>query len=438
VGASKYSQKEKSKVISALNSVGFMISDENRDKYVGTFVSELKKGLKGAKSSLNILPSFIKFTDKLTKDGKIAVLDIGKMDLLKAYFEPRDTGAEVYGVMSAPLPGLGKEISKDEFFKKVIFEVRDVLRTSQKIGVCICYPVEMNEKCDGKLLAWSRKNIKIPELVGLNLGEEFKKYLEDEFDKEYKILVVNDDVATLFAGLSAAVQSEYEDFIGIIHDVGYNIAYLENGKNIAGATAGTQVAVSTQAGAFDKIINSVIDKNVRDYLKHEHPHAFSQMVNTKSFPLYLRALVCELEGSILNPKACKRIRKMDDLDLEQIFSYLACGLKSSSKLSSIVKYASLKDAANLSIIIDLLVQRVARLVAVQICGLLEYKDVGHNPLQPVGIVVEGEFFGVIKDFEQRVKCEVNDYFQDDLRYLKFLHISNAPLMGAGIAASLNL
>ena len=438
-----YSLKNKQKVLSALDALGFLISDADRDKYVNNFISELKDALLGKKASLQVLPSFVKFSSKVSCKDKIAVLEAGKSTFSKGYFNV-DEKCRVYGVMGYPMPGLGKEISLDEFFRKIIFDARDVLRVCDRIGFCFDHAIEVNAKGDGKLLGWSRGEINVPELIERYIGEEFKKFLSEEFEKNYKIILLNDTVSTLIAGLVETNEKEFEDFIGLVHSTGYNLSYIEEGKNIARLVdnkkyLNSQMVLNTQAGSFSKVKESEVDESVKVHFKEIAMGEFSQKVNSECLPVGLRVIVEKLSGKVLDPKVSKRITEMSECDLEQIYSFLRAGLKSSLQLSSLFRHATLEDAASLGVIIDRLFQRAARLVAIQISGILKYKNIGHNPIQPVGIIVNGEFFEIVKDFEIRVRCEIAKYFgNSDPRYIKFLYVPNATLLGAGIAAAINL
>lgn len=436
-----YLQKNKQKVLRALKSLDYLISNEEIAKYVDLFIKEIKNGLKGKESSLNILPSFIEFRGKLTDGERIAVLEAGQSSFLKGNFKVGEEKLEIYGVMGYAMPGLSKEVGAKEFFRQIILNARDVLRNCEKVGFCFRHAIEADPSGDGKLLAWARGDIQVPELVGKLVGQEFKKHLKEEFGRDYKVIFLNDTVATLIAGLAETRDKEFEDFIGLVHSTGFNLAYIEEGKNLSNIKDSkkylkSRMVLNTQAGSFAKIKNSKIDKGVYKLLGETPTGSFSQKVNSKCLLLALKVLIEELSSSILNPGLTKRLNGMDDLDLEQMYSFLKVGLKSSLRISSIFRFATLEDASNLGVIIDQIFQRAARLVAIPLCGILKYKDIGHNPIQPVGVIVEGDFFEIVKDFESRVQCEIRHYFgEEDPRYIKFLQVPNATLLGAGIAAS---
>jgi hexokinase len=257
----RYLRKQKQKVLEALSKLDLEISDKDFGKYVDSFIKDLKDGLAGKSSSLKILPSFIKFPNQIPNQERIAVLAAGKVTLSKGNFQVSGEKSKVYGVMGYPMPGLGKELTIEGYFHQIINDARDVLRNCNKIGFCFRHAIEVNSKWDARLLEWSRAGVNVHGLEGRYIGEEFKKCLREEFDKDYKILLLNDTVATLIAGLSEACEKEFEDFIGLVHSSGYNLSYIENGKNITSLVKDkkylkTQMVLNTQAGSFSKIKDS--------------------------------------------------------------------------------------------------------------------------------------------------------------------------------------
>ncbi|MDD3648122.1 MAG: hypothetical protein PHS44_06530 [Candidatus Dojkabacteria bacterium] len=438
-----FTSKEKQSVLAFLRNSGLSITDADRDKYINLIVDELKRALVDKPSSLKIYPSYVKFVDKVTQRDKFAVLQLGQVNMTKAYFDSSGDKLDVYGEMSFPMPGLGKEIGADEFFRVIINNARDVLRKNHKVGISFSHALESNENGDGKLISWARGKVKCSEMEGKFIGEEFKKHLEKEFDEEYEFFIVNNATATLIAGLVESDEKEFEDFIGIIHADGYNISYIEDDGNLTlnskKKTSGRMV-VNTLAGSFDKIRYSPSDAEAVKLLAGVQVGKFSHLVNSMCLPLIIRAALYETAKSkIISQNLADALAEMSDLDLEQIMLFLYKGLKSQSNLTSLIKVADLSDMAKMSIVLDEIIQRAAKLVAIQLTGILKYKDIGHSPIQPVGIVVSGNFYEIVRDFEYRVRCEIAKALgESDPRYLKFLYMPNASLLGAGIAAATNL
>ncbi len=435
-----FTNLQKQKIINEISKLG--IDDINVKNLVKKFISEIKAGISGKKASLELHPSFIKYTGKITNQAKCAILQFGQVNLAKGYYESDGEKTEVYGIMKYPMPGLHKSMSISEFFKKVIFYARDVLRGTNEIGLCMKHPIKPRIDGDATLINWARNAVCVPDLVGKHIAEEFNKYLEIEFGRRKKIVVLNDTVATLISGVAKTCEKEYEDFIGVIHSDGFNISYIEEVSKLKkiikeGNLKKGNVVMDIEAGSFDKIKETKIDMGVMEKLDKVKVGAFSRKVNTKCFILALKYIVQEVSEDIISSDVKDKFVKNDDVDIEEVYSFFSGGLRSNSIIGQMFKKATLIEAGNLGLIIDKLIERIAKLVSVQICGLLEYKDIGHNPLQPVGVVVDGEIFEVVREFEYRVRCEISKYFGiKDPRYVKFLYIPNATLIGAGIAATI--
>lgn len=436
-----YTSKQKKAVLSSLDKLGFVISRERRKKIVKAFIKDLKASLQQKKSSLQVKPSFFYFSDALVPTEDVAVLEFGKTELVKSIFTYNDNKVSIHERMSYPMPGLYKELSVERFFKDVIKEVRDILRTMDRVGISVRHPVLSQPEGEAILLEWARGGVQAPLLVGQPIAGEFREVLEYEFEKDYEVYTLNDTVATLLSGLSLTLDREFEDFIGIVHGQGYNLAYIENVKNIKGVdfdkNKGKEVVVDIEAGAFDFNLDSKVDAKVEKKLKNLPMGNFSRKINSTALPVILKTLISTIPRSVIDEDVKKNFEDEENIDLEQMKIFLKKGLKADSKISALLRNANFEQASNLAVIVESVIQRAAVLVAIQICGILEYKDIGHNPLQPVGILIDGEFSEIVCDLSERVRCQILDYFEaDDQRFVKIINIPQSSLIGTGIAASL--
>lgn len=89
------------------------------------------------------------------------------------------------------------------------------------IGYCFSYTAESLLNGDAKLISWT-KGVDIKEMLGKQVGETLLKYLNENNSSKFTgIKVINDTVASLFAGLSDA---NYDAYIGLIVGTGTNMA----------------------------------------------------------------------------------------------------------------------------------------------------------------------------------------------------------------------
>ena len=90
-------------------------------------------------------------------------------------------------------------------------------------------------------------------------------------------------------------------------------------------------------------------------------------------------------------------------------------------------------------IINGIIQRAAKLTAVDLSAAVLQSGQGQNPLSPVLITVDGTTFFKLKGFQ----CRVDDYMRRHLTqrrglYYRIVHAKDATLLGTAIAGLTNL
>src|SRR5690554_3117840 len=81
------------------------------------FLKDMTQGLKGEDSSLDMLPTYIGLEDDIKSNERVIVIDAGGTNFRVAtvYFND-DKQAVVEDFNNYPMPGIGQEIGRDEFF----------------------------------------------------------------------------------------------------------------------------------------------------------------------------------------------------------------------------------------------------------------------------------------------------------------------------------
>ena len=174
-------------------------SDIDMDNLVELFHSEMLKGLKGEKSSLRMIPTYIEAENEFLKDTPVVAIDAGGTNFRAALVKFTSQGKlETDQVVSGSMPGLDREVSKKEFFDVMAGHIRQMAEKAERIGFCFSYPTEIFPDKDGRLLQFC-KEVQAPEVIGQIIG---KSLLEALGSPEKKIVLLNDTVATLLAGKS--------------------------------------------------------------------------------------------------------------------------------------------------------------------------------------------------------------------------------------------
>ena len=110
-------------------------------KIVAAFLDEMEKGLTGQTSSLAMIPTFIPVPDKAPKNEKIIVLDAGGTNFRTALVRfDGDSVPHIESFVNNPMPGIAKELGKDDFFNLIVDYIKPVLNESSRLGFCFSYP----------------------------------------------------------------------------------------------------------------------------------------------------------------------------------------------------------------------------------------------------------------------------------------------------------
>ena len=97
-----------------------------------------------------------------------------------------------------------------------------------------------------------------------------------------------------------------------------------------------------------------------------------------------------------------------------------------------------RDTETLGLLINKLVERAAKLTAINLSSAVLKCGKGQDPSRPICIVAEGTTFYKLADLKARVKAYLNRYLvEQKKRYYEIISVDNATLIGAAIAGLTN-
>ncbi|OAV65430.1 Hexokinase [Bacteroidales bacterium Barb6XT] len=185
---------------------------------------KVENGLKKENTEIQCIPTFINPKTSGIK-GKSLVLDLGGTNYRVATVDFNESNPSIH-----PKNGWKKDLSimktpgftQEQLFKEQGDPIGETKRDSaMPIGYCFSYPAESLPNGDAKLLRWT-KGVDIKEMVGEPIGKPFLDYLNEKNDIKFtNVKVINDTVASLFAGLT---DTNYDAYIGLIVGTGTNMA----------------------------------------------------------------------------------------------------------------------------------------------------------------------------------------------------------------------
>jgi len=432
--------KIKERVTNFLEKYGIFFQDIDLQKQVDLFLDEMVKGLEEKGSSLKMFPTFIQFCNKITANKPVMVLDAGGTNFRSALITFNDNDEPVIrNFKQSLMPGSKNEVSKDEFFRIIIENIKDVIDKSDNIGFVFSYPTEIYPNQDGRLTKFS-KEIKAKEVEGELIGENLKAAIRKSgFKAEKKVVILNDTVASLLSGISAFRKRTFESFIGFILGTGSNACYIEKNANIKNKFSSQfekndYQIINIESGNFSKGQRGEIDLSFDN--KTINPGMFSY---EKMFSgAYLGGIATEAvkfasEDGLFSDVFSKKINDSIALESRDIDDFLYFPPED-AKLLDLIKNATETDLVSLYHIFDNLVERASIFTSVVLTSAIIKSGKGHNPCNPVCIIAEGSSYYRLKNFQTRVESYMRKVLSRRGDYYFEIHkVDNAILLGAAVA-----
>jgi hexokinase len=417
---------------------GFVGADEiDRQGLIGSFISEMEKGLRGEKSSLMMIPTFVGVNGRVPEGAKAVVLDAGGTNFRGALVSVPPAIEEKE---NRPMPGTKGEVGEEEFYKAFADEVRRLADKTphKKIGWCFSYPAEATPSLDAKLVHWT-KNIQAPSIIGHYVGAELLKRLGGG-----EIAIVNDTVATLLAAKATEGDKTYSSYIGFILGTGTNSAYVERNCNITkleNASAEGSMIINAESGGFDKIEQSTFDKAADAKTGNPTFHIFEKMIAGA----YLGGVGLEIYKSaakegMFSKAASDAIAGLGQLETMDLDNFCASYVKPGRENILDTIFADPADAKIARRLGLPVFERAAVLTAVHLAAFVIKSGEGNDPDAPVAINADGSTYYKTRaiPFAATVEKELDDMLvtRRNIHYAITPQVEDAPMVGAAIAALL--
>lgn len=395
----------------------FMLDNDQLKTIAHSFREKVEEGLNADNMEIQCIPTFI--TPKAKGiDGKALVLDLGGTNYRVAIVD-FDKGAPTIH----PDNGWKKDMSimkspgftREELFRELSDMIVGIKREEEMpIGYCFSYPAESVPGGDAKLLRWT-KGVDIKEMVGQFIGKSLLDYLNKKNKIKFTgIKVLNDTIASLFAGLT---DSSYDAYIGLIVGTGTNMATfipaekikkLKSAYNVQGL-----IPVNLESGNFHPPFLTTVDDTVDAIFGDLGKQRFEKAVSG----MYL--------GDIL-----KATFPLDEF--EEKFD--------AQKLTAIMNYPDMHKEVYVQVA-HWIYNRSAQLVAASLAGLILLLKSYDEDTRKICLVAEGSLFWSENRKDKNYNILVMEKLQEllDEFGLKDIEVhvnnmNNANLIGTGIAA----
>ncbi len=346
----------------------FKLSSEQLKEIARALQHKVETGLSEDNTEVQCIPTFV-YPGKEPVSGSAVVLDLGgtnyrvatvDVDNNKALIHPENGWKKDLSVMKTP------GFTQEQLYKELADPICETKRDKEMpIGYCFSYPAESTEDGDATLLRWT-KGVDIPEMIGKPVGKTLLDYLNEVTIPHFSdIKVINDTVASLFAGLT---ESDYDAYIGLIVGTGTNMATFINGDRIP-KLAGKQlkdvkVPVNLESGNFIPPFLTSIDDTVDACSGTPGHQRFEKAVSG----MYL--------GEIL-----KAVFPSDEFE----------GEFDARKLTTIISYPDIHKKKYVRVA-RWIYKRSAKLVAATLAGLVMVILANDPSVKRIRLIAEGSLF----------------------------------------------
>ena len=395
----------------------FKLEKEQLKEIALSLRQKVEEGLAKDNAEIQCLPTFI--TPKSNNiNGKALVLDLGGTNYRvatvnfandKATIHPENGWKKDLSVMKTP------GFTREELFKELADPIGEIKRdVEMPIGYCFSYAAESLPDGDAKLLHWT-KGVHIKEMLGQPVGKPLLEYLNERNEPKFtSIKVLNDTVASLFAGLT---DSNYDAYIGLIVGTGTNMATFIPADKITKLPASIQadglIPVNLESGNFHPPFLTTVDEMVDACSDSRGMQRFEKAVSG----MYL--------GEIL-----KSTFPLDEF--EENFD--------AQKLTTIMNYPDIHKEKYVQVA-HWIYNRSAQLVASSLAGLISLLVSYNKDIKKVCLVAEGSMFWSLNRNDKNYNVLVMEELDILLNELGIgdvkVHVNkmnNANLIGTAIAA----
>lgn len=399
-----------------LRGSGFRPEREMLVAAMRAFEDEAAKAVAGEPSSLRMIDSHLPGCVDVQSlaDRPVIVVDAGGTNLRVASVRLTAGGPVFAHVRKSRMPGTDGPISAEAFHRAIAAEV-DAVRACEPQAACIgyCFSYECKSLPDGdaELVAWS-KQIAAPEVIGQRVGAELVRRLAGG---PLPVVVLNDTVATLLAGLSRQ-DKVCPGQVGFILGTGTNLASIENGT-----------IRNAESGECDKVPRTPCDLAYDATLPDTDAAPFEKMVSGA----YLGGVGLELLKAAAR-EGLLQANGLDELALStrDLDSFAAGDADAANPLAAILSPDDVPVAQEIA---RATVRRSALLTAAHLAAFVRRSaEAGRAPVR---ITVDGSTYWKTRavDFDGVVRAEMVALVPDIP--FEIFRTDEAPMVGAAVAAA---
>ena len=399
--------------------------------YAEKMRKDMEHGLKGEKSSMPMIPTYIKSDGQIELGRSVIVIDAGGTNFRCGLAEFTEDGCKLSCVEKYTMPGFGKSVSWDEFISFCADKIQPLTDKSDLIGFCFSYNAEITPEIDG-MVRRIDKEIVITGSEGKLVGLSLRKELERRGISGKRVFILNDTVAALLGSAYKLDKARFGGFIGQITGTGANTCCVVPITQITklGSDKEGSIIVNMESGLYDGFPQGDFDRILDAKSNNPHEKQLEKMVSGAYLGELGRiALEQASKEGYISEKTGENLAALGGFDTSMIDAWA-----SGERLELLTD-----DASEQEFVKELcaaLFSRSARCMCSTLLGIMLLTDIGRD--KPVCICAEGSMIDKSRHFRPYLLEYLKEYGEKALGRYAVMQIGyETTLPGSAAAAILN-
>ena len=433
------------------------------------FLSEMERGLQpNSTSSLAMIPSYVEANASLPPSLSVAAIDASGTNLRICLIRTDPSGQLLIDdrlkLYNGAIPGKDSEVSSAEFYEVLVDALAPHADQFDRIGFCFSYPAtivrDADGNIDGRLEHWT-KEIKIPDMVGTYVGRGLIDAFRERGIDNKKVVVLNDTVACLLAGICKGREMRASSYIGFILGTGTNTSYIENNVKItklddASLDRAASQVINVESGNFSAFQRSLIDIELdkkADERRDETLAGLDFQAAQSGKQFFEKCISGEYLGTIAlallhtlaaeHPNAFSKdgadaVRGIKSLKNSDASNF-AHGESGQDKVGNLCNQAlSNSDRDIIRAVYNSVVDRAALLTSVNILMGVVKSGEGTDAARPICVNIDGSTYEKTFGLKEKVQERLAKMTKERGLHIKCISTDEAPIVGAAIAGMTGL
>jgi hexokinase len=417
-----------------LSKYRLLAAQYDADAIIASFHDEMDGGLAGRPSSLAMLPSYVAVPPSSPENRSITVLDAGGTNFRTAVvrFDEQSVPHIDY-FANNPMPGVDAEVTAEEFFGRIAEFLAPVIGRSRRLGFCFSYPAAIDRGRDGTLLYWT-KEIKAAGVVGRKILAALAETLKQRgLPVPETMLVLNDTVASLMAGVAAVKFSPRYNHAGFILGTGTNTSYVESNAAITketGLPAGGSQAVNVESANFSRIERGDIDAAFDETTSSPGKYTLEKMVSGAYLgPLCTAAIRVAASEGVISPRGALFFKNLGGIETKELSLLVNGSFAKRPGFSGLGR----EDADVMAAITESIVERAAKLTAINLAAAILKAAGKGTAAKKVCVCADGSVYYRLRSFRERAEKHLAAALGPRGVEYDIVRVEEAPIIGAAVA-----